>query len=87
MSKSAMKKMLNKVRDFAKIWATHRAPEVCQARLRAEILAFKIVAEKLDSWIADRGHAPENGHWKLVAREIGISPEAFHREMARRRGN
>jgi CRP-like cAMP-binding protein len=85
ISKPAMQHLFYKDRDFAKAWSTHLAVEVRQARLRAEVLSFKTVAEKLDAWIDDRGHAPEKGNWKLVAEEIGVSPEAFYREMAKRR--
>jgi hypothetical protein len=28
---------------------------------------------------------PEKGDWKLVASQIGVSPEALYREIAKRR--
>ena len=71
--------------DFAEAWAAHLAGEVRNARLRAEILTLKTVSERLDAWLADRDHLPEKGNWKAVAQEIGTSPEALYREIARRR--
>ena len=71
--------------DFARAWVTHLAGEVRDARLRAEILTLKTVAERLDAWLADSGRLPEKGGWKAIAREIGTSPEALYREIARRR--
>ena len=70
---------------FAAAWATHLADEVRTARLRAEILAFKTVADRLGAWIAAKGEFPPKGTWKTVAQEIGISPESLYREIARRR--
>lgn len=72
--------------DFAEAWARHLAHELQQARLHAEILSIKTVANRLDAWIGARGgEAPQKGDWKLVANEIGVTPEALYREMARRR--
>jgi CRP/FNR family transcriptional regulator, dissimilatory nitrate respiration regulator len=85
MSKPEMQQLFYKDQDFAKAWSTHLAAEVRQARLRAEILSLKTVAEKLNAWIADRGHLPEKGSWLPIAQEIGVSPEALYREMAKRK--
>ena len=54
------------------------------ARLRAEILAFRTIAERLGAWIAAKGEFPPKGTWKTVAQEIGTSPESLYREIARR---
>ena len=71
---------------FADAWQRHLAHELQKARLHAEILSIKTVAKRLDAWIAARGgETPRKGDWKLVAHEIGATPEAFYREMARRR--
>jgi hypothetical protein len=44
------------------------------------------VAERLDAWIAwNDGNSPEKGEWKLVANQIGVSPEALYREIGKRR--
>lgn len=59
------------------------AREVHALRGRAEILSLPRVADRLDAWLA-RG-AERRGPWHAVAREIGVSPEALYRELARRR--
>jgi CRP-like cAMP-binding protein len=71
---------------LARAWTEHLAREVQAARLRAEILSLRTVAERLDAWIAMNARQfPTKGHWKTVAEEIGTSPEAFYREIAKRR--
>jgi len=71
--------------DFAESWAAHLARAVQAARYRSEILSLKTVAERLDGWLAWRDDAlPAKGQWKSVAHEIGVSPEALYRELARR---
>jgi CRP-like cAMP-binding protein len=72
--------------DFADAWARYLADELRRARLHAEILSLKTVAKRLDAWIAWRcGDAPGRGDWKMIASEIGVSPEALYRELAKRR--
>ena len=52
----------------------------------AEILSLRTVAERLDARITWRGgEVPPRGTWKTVASELGTSPEALYRELARRR--
>ena len=71
---------------LAEAWAAHLAEEVQSVRARAEILSLKTVAARLDAWIvANRRGLPIKGEWKTVAEEIGVSPEALYREMAKRR--
>ena len=71
---------------FSDAWARRLAHEVQRTRLQAEILSLKTVAARLDAWIAwNDGQAPEKGAGKAVAEQIGVSPEAFYRELARRR--
>jgi CRP-like cAMP-binding protein len=73
---------------FSEAWTKYLAHEVQRARLHAEILSLRTVAERLDAWIAWRdGHVPEKGEWKLVAEQIGVSTEALYRELAKRRPN
>jgi CRP-like cAMP-binding protein len=71
---------------FAEAWARHLAHELQKTRMQAEILCLKTVTRRLDAWIAygDRG-LPRKGEWKTLASELGVSPEALYREMARRR--
>jgi CRP-like cAMP-binding protein len=84
-AKASFKKLLAKSPAFGDVWAGYLARELQSARLRSEILSLKTVAAKLDAWIAWNGGSPERGEWKLVANEIGVSPEALYRELAKRR--
>src|SRR5438270_1271061 len=64
----------------------HLASEVQRTRSRVELLSRRTVAERLDGWLAFNGDAlPTRGHWRSVAEDIGVSPEAFYRELQRRR--
>ncbi len=72
--------------DFADAWARHLAHELQRVRMLAEILSIRTVAKRLDAWMAWRnGECPRRGDWHAVANEIGVSPEALYRELARRR--
>lgn len=74
--------------EFAEAWARHLTTEVQRARLRSEILTLRTVAERLDAWVAGQGQdLPAKGEWKSLARQIGVSPEALYRELARRRAS
>jgi CRP-like cAMP-binding protein len=83
--RAAMRRLFEADHGFASAWAGHLADEVRNARLRAEVLALRTVAERLDAWIAAQGPLPPKGEWRSVAQEIGTSPEALYREIARRR--
>ncbi len=73
---------------LARAWAAHLAREVQRARASAEILSLKTVGDRLDAWLAlNDGGLPAKGGWRLIASEIGVSPEALYREIARRRIN
>lgn len=85
ISRLAMRKLFENDPAFAAAWASHLADEVRSARLRAEILALRTVAERLDAWVAAQGRFPPKGTWKTVAQEMGTSPEALYREIAQRR--
>lgn len=63
--------------------AAHLAREVQQARARAELLSLRTVRERLEGWRALHGELPARGRWIEVAQEIGVSPEALYRELAR----
>lgn len=71
---------------LARAWMAHLAQEVQRGRAVVEILSLKTVAERVDAWVAlsDSG-LPPKGHWRRVALEIGITPEALYRDLARRR--
>ncbi len=71
---------------FARAWAAHLAHQVQRVRTTLEIMTLKTVAERLDAWIAlNDGRLPPKGEWRIVASEIGVSPEALYRELAKRR--
>lgn len=62
---------------------TH-AKEVQSQRARIEILRMRRVADRLDAWLELHGE-PEKGEWIRVADQIGVSPPALYRELAKRR--
>ena len=67
-------------------FAAHLASEVQRARARAELLALKKVSERVDAWFSlHPQQTPERGRWADWANELGVSPEALYRELARRR--
>ncbi len=85
-SKAGLLRDLRGDPDFADVWARNLAHELRAARLRAEILSIKTVEKRLDARIAWHGdHATKRGIRKTIANEIGVSPEALYRELARRR--
>lgn len=63
---------------------TH-AIEVQAQRARIEILRLRRVADRLDAWLDFHGEPPKS-EWISVAEQIGVSPPALYRELARRRG-
>lgn len=71
--------------EASQAWARHLAHEVQRARLHAEILSLRTVAARLDAWTAWNGALLEKGQRRRIADEIGVSPEALYRELARRR--
>lgn len=86
IKKSVMRARLAQSRDLTDAWAAYLAREVQNTRQRCEILSLKTVAARLDAWFAsNEGRTPAKGEWKIVAAEIGTSPEALYRELARRR--
>jgi CRP-like cAMP-binding protein len=71
--------------SFAEAWVRRLGREVQKARLQSEILAIRTVAARLDAWLAWYGALPPKGEWVGLSAEIGVSPEALYREMAKRR--
>ncbi|HEX5258471.1 MAG TPA: Crp/Fnr family transcriptional regulator [Sphingomicrobium sp.] len=73
---------------FAESFARHLAREVMRMRSRVEVLSRRTVQNRLDGWFALNGGAlPPKGSWRSVAEDIGVSPEAFYRELQRRRSH
>lgn len=86
ISKSTFLKHLRDDDVLSNLWAAHLAKEIQNARFRSEILSRKTVAARLDGWLAWQGNKlPQKGQWKDIAAQIGISPEALYRELAKRR--
>lgn len=86
LSRAAFLEQLQQDEAFFRLWAEHLAREVQSARFRSEILSRKTVSERLDGWLNwyDR-ELPCKGQWKSFAAQIGVSPEALYRELAKRR--
>jgi CRP/FNR family transcriptional regulator, dissimilatory nitrate respiration regulator len=66
-------------------WAAHLARSVQKARMIAEMRTLRTVAERLDAWLDEGSTLPQKGLRHELARELGVSPEALYRELARRR--
>jgi CRP-like cAMP-binding protein len=71
--------------NLALAFVRRLAHELQNARFQAEVLSMKTVAARLDGWIAWRGSLPPKGKWIGLAAELGVSPEALYREIAKRR--
>ncbi|MFN3889914.1 MAG: Crp/Fnr family transcriptional regulator [Beijerinckiaceae bacterium] len=70
---------------LAEEWGGFLAREVQSIRLRAEILALKTVSGRLDAWLSFHPEGfPGKGEWKVLAAQIGVTPEALYREFAKR---
>lgn len=71
--------------SLAEAWNHYLAREVQLTRLRAEILSLRTVAARLDAWLSfHSSELPEKGEWKILATQIGVTPEALYREIAKR---
>lgn len=66
-------------------WAAYLAIELQNTRHRNELLGRKTVAERLSGWVDWNGGLPPKGSWKQVADQIGVTPEALYRELAKRK--
>jgi CRP-like cAMP-binding protein len=71
--------------DWALSLIETHAKEVQAQRSRIEILRLRRVCDRLDAWLDLYGE-PAKGEWIRVADQIGVSPPALYRELARRRG-
>ena len=77
---------LGEDRALADAWATALALELQATRARAALLRLRGVAERLDAWLAlTGGPVPPRGERLALADEIGVTPAALYRELARRR--
>ena len=83
--KQRMRNRLRSNPDFAEALAIHLAGEIQNLRFRSEVLSLQKVSSRLDAWELWHGTLPPRGEWKQLAHQIGVSPEALYREMAKRR--
>ncbi len=85
-NRQAVRKLLVNDPAAALAFATHLAREVQNARRRAEIISLRKVADRVDAWLVwNNDKLPPKGSWHRMAAEIGVTPEALYRELARRR--
>lgn len=85
---AGVRKALDEEPDLLRKLTRHLAREVQRTRSRLELLTRRTVAERLDGWLAlNDGDLPGRGQWRRVAEDIGVSPEAFYRELQRRRAH
>lgn len=85
-SHAQVQKLIAADAEMARAYANHLGREVRNARLRAEIVTLRRVTDRLDAWLTwNDSKMPEKGTWHRVAGEIGVTPEALYRELARRR--
>lgn len=88
LPKSSVLSRLQQDKELSTAWAARLAKEIQSARSQIDILSRKTVAERLDGWLAWNGcNLPSKGQWKSIAEQIGVSPEALYREIAKRRQN
>jgi CRP-like cAMP-binding protein len=81
---NSVRRLLRSDNVFAETWASYLSHQLQQARTRAEIASLKTVAARLNAWLAwNDGLLPPKGEWKNLADEIGVSPEALYRELAK----
>ena len=70
--------------EMAAALLKHMGQALRAARMRAEILSLRTVKARLAAWQEWQGGVlPPRGSWRLLAGELGVSPEALYREMAR----
>lgn len=72
--------------EAAQSWIAHLGRTAQDARFRAEMISLRTVDERLDAWIDwHQTNLPERGNWRGLAEELGVSPEALYRTLAKRR--
>lgn len=78
--------LLRSESGLAETWESYLAHALQSARHRTEIMSMHKVADRLTAWLeANEGRLPPRGQWRQVAAQIGVSPEALYRELARNR--
>jgi CRP/FNR family transcriptional regulator, dissimilatory nitrate respiration regulator len=83
---AALRTFLGRNPDALSRLMRHLAHQIQHARFRAEMLSMKRLSERLEAWLLmNDNHLPPKGEWRPLAAELGITPEALYRELARRR--
>lgn len=85
ISRSALRKRLREEPDLAEALMAHLAQEVQNTRFRAEMLSLRTIGAQLGAWESWYGQIPQKGEWRNLAQQIGVSPEALYRELAKRK--
>jgi CRP/FNR family transcriptional regulator, dissimilatory nitrate respiration regulator len=83
VSKRELLRRMAKNPELALTFIRRLAHELQNARFHAELLSMKTVAARLDAWLGWRGRLPPKGDWRGLAAELGVSPEALYREIAK----
>jgi len=81
----AVRKRLRDEPDLAEAFMAHLAHEVQSTRFRAETLSLRTIEGRLAAWESWYGTLPPKGEWRSLAQQIGVSPEALYRELAKRK--
>jgi CRP-like cAMP-binding protein len=85
VEKPLMLQRLQADHEFASSWMRQLSTEIRDARMRSEILSLRTISDRLDAWLAWHDAGPPRGSWRQLAEDIGVSPEALYREIARRK--
>ena len=86
LPKATFLRLLRQDENLSNSWAALLAREVQSSRSQNEILSRKTVSERLEGWLMWQDkELPPKGQWKSIAAQIGVSPEALYRELAKRR--
>ncbi len=85
IARSGLRKRLRKETGFAEAFMAHLAHEVQNMRFRAELLSLKTIEARMGAWESWFGEIPPKGEWRNLAQQIGVSPEALYRELAKRK--
>jgi CRP/FNR family transcriptional regulator, dissimilatory nitrate respiration regulator len=86
IARKRLLKLLDENRDLARQWSAYLAGALQDARYRSELLTRKTVEDRLAGWLEWNGGAlPPKGRWRSLASEIGVTPEALYRQLAKRR--
>lgn len=86
IAKGGFARRLREDAGLAAQWSAYLARGLQGARVRSELLTRKTVAERLAGWLEMNDAAlPPKGQWKNVAAEIGVTPEALYRELAKQK--